>query len=75
MERKARGPMGIVELSRREAQVSLLASLGMTNKEIAVELGLSEYTVKDYVGHALRKLNCGRRAELASYVRRAAGLA
>ena len=57
----------MISLSRREAQVTMLIVFGKTNKEIAAELGLSDQTVKTYVSSALRKANCQRRSELATY--------
>lgn len=51
-------------LSRRERQVlgSLLS--GLTNKEIAATLNISERTVKFHVSHLLQKLGAQRRADL-----------
>src|SRR5256885_15721801 len=41
-------------LTRREQQLVQMISGGFTNKEIAVELGLSEQTVKNHVHRMLR---------------------
>ena len=41
---------------------------GMTNKEIAAEVFLSDKTVKNYVSSILSKLNLQRRAQAAAYV-------
>jgi DNA-binding NarL/FixJ family response regulator len=46
-------------LTRREQQLVQMISGGFTNKEIAVELGLSEQTVKNHVHRMLRKLGAG----------------
>ncbi len=48
-------------LSRREQQLARLIAQGLTNKEIAAELGLSEQTVKNHVHHMLRKLGAADR--------------
>jgi DNA-binding NarL/FixJ family response regulator len=42
-------------LTRREQQLVPLISEGLTNKEIAVRLGISEQTVKNHVSRMLRK--------------------
>ncbi len=44
-------------LSRREKEVVKLLCLHFTNKEIARMLGLSHYTIRNYVSQLLRKLN------------------
>ena len=44
-------------VSRREAQVLALVLRGRKGAEIAVELGISEYTVKDHLKHAYAKLD------------------
>jgi DNA-binding NarL/FixJ family response regulator len=43
-------------LTRREQQLVGLVSRGLTNKEIAVELRLSEQTVKNHIHRMLRKV-------------------
>ncbi len=43
-------------LSRREQQLTNLISEGLTNKEIASQLNLSEQTVKNHVHRMLRKV-------------------
>jgi len=48
-------------LTRREQQLVHLISRGLTNKEIASELNLSEQTVKNHVHRMLRKLGAGDR--------------
>lgn len=51
-------------LSDREGEVSQLLRLGLSNKEIARELGLRGPTVKSHVSEVLRKLGMARRHEL-----------
>ena len=48
-------------LTRREQQLVELISRGLTNKEIAVELGLSEQTVKNHIHRVLRKVGVSDR--------------
>jgi DNA-binding NarL/FixJ family response regulator len=43
-------------LTRREQQLIQMISRGLTNKEIALQLNLSEQTVKNHVHRMLRKL-------------------
>jgi DNA-binding NarL/FixJ family response regulator len=50
-------------LSERERQVLGLVAAGATNREIAVKLHLSPYTVKDYASSLYRKLEVRNRLE------------
>jgi two-component system, NarL family, response regulator DevR len=51
-------------LSRREREVLASILNGLTNKEIASTLNISERTVKFHVSHLLQKLGAHRRADL-----------
>ncbi len=51
------------ELSPREMEVFELLVRGMSNKEIANELNISEGTVRVHVSHLLPKLGCTDRAQ------------
>lgn len=55
---------GSGQLSQREREVLMSVSRGLTNKEIASALNISERTVKFHVSHLLEKLGARRRAEL-----------
>lgn len=55
-------------LTTRESQVVRLAAIGMTNKTIASELGLSEHTVKNYLFRVFEKLGVSSRVELLFYL-------
>jgi two-component system, NarL family, nitrate/nitrite response regulator NarL len=55
-------------LTVRELQVVKCAARGKTNKSIAVELGLSEHTVKNYLFRAFEKLGVSSRVELLFYL-------
>jgi DNA-binding NarL/FixJ family response regulator len=57
-------------LSAREREVLSHVANGLTNKEIASELILSEHTVRNHVSRILDKLGLSRRAEAASYAAR-----
>lgn len=50
-------------LSLREVEVLDLIARGYPNKAIALELGISEHTVKFHVGSVLAKLNAASRSE------------
>ncbi len=49
--------LGHLRVSRREAEVLALVLRGRKGSEIAAELGISEYTVKDHLKHAYAKLD------------------
>ncbi|HWH92831.1 MAG TPA: response regulator transcription factor [Baekduia sp.] len=53
------------DLTRRERDVLTLICRGYANKRIALELGLSEKTVKAHVGHLLAKLGVNDRTQAA----------
>jgi NarL family two-component system response regulator LiaR len=52
-------------LTPREREVLELLGRGFANKRIALELGLSEKTVKTHVGHVLEKLGVSDRTQAA----------
>lgn len=57
-------------LSEQERKILDLIAKGMTNKEIAGEIFLSDKTVKNYVSSILSKLNLRRRSEAAAFIAR-----
>jgi len=54
-------------LSKRELDVVRCVSEGMTNREVASHLALSEHTVKNYIFRTFDKLGVSNRAELILY--------
>lgn len=62
-------PAGIIDqpLSRRELEVVALLRHGMTNKEVAAHLFLSELTIETHVKNILRKLSLKSRTQIAAY--------
>jgi DNA-binding NarL/FixJ family response regulator len=54
-------------LTAREEQVVALVADGLSNREVARELGLSVHTVKKYVFHIFDKLGISSRVELTLY--------
>jgi DNA-binding CsgD family transcriptional regulator len=61
------GAKGLVQLSRREREVAALVARGLTNREIARTLVLSERTAENHVQHILTKLGFGSRAQIAAW--------
>ena len=53
-------------LTRREKEVAFLVGRGMTNRQIASELVLSEHTVHHHVTNILKKMNLSSRQQIAS---------
>jgi len=58
---------GNVLVTPREEQVVALVAEGLSNREIAQELGLSEHTVKKYLFRIFEKLGISTRVELVLY--------
>jgi two-component system, NarL family, response regulator len=54
--------VGAEDLSQREMDVVRRVAAGLSNKEIAAQLSLSEETVKTYMKSILSKLNAGDRS-------------
>ena len=63
-------PVTVEDLSPREGQVLALLIEGATNKEIALQLGISERTVKAHVTGIFNKLGAGSRAEAVAIAMR-----
>lgn len=55
---------GVEQLSRREMEVVTSVAQGLTNREIAKHLGLSEHTVKNYLFRIYDKVGVSSRVEL-----------
>jgi DNA-binding NarL/FixJ family response regulator len=56
-------------LSKREREVAELVAEGLSNRDIASQLGLSEHTIKNYLFHIFEKLGMSSRVELVLYAR------
>lgn len=57
-----------LRLSRREGEVLHLACQGLTDKEIAAELGIACPTVRTYVSRLLIKTGAANRTQLGALV-------
>ncbi len=57
------------QFTRRETEILQLVSDGLSNKEIASQLGLELQTVKNYVHNILEKLRVRNRGAAAAYAR------
>ena len=58
---------GLTLLTPREEQVVALVADGLSNRYIALELGLSEHTIKKYLFRIFDKLGVSTRVELVLY--------
>ncbi len=63
-----RGASPVGGLTRREREIAALLAEGLTNKEIASRLVISQRTVETHVDHVLGKLGITSRAQVASWV-------
>jgi DNA-binding CsgD family transcriptional regulator len=64
----APAPHAADTLTRRELQIAMLIGDGKSDKEIAIQLGISGYTVREHIRRVFAKLNVGRRAAIVSYI-------
>ena len=59
-------PNPLEQLSPQERRVLALTAEGKTNKEVGLDLGLSEKTVKNYLANIFAKLNVTTRTQAAA---------
>jgi DNA-binding NarL/FixJ family response regulator len=57
-----------LDLTSREREVAILVARGLTNRQIAQELVLSEHTVITHVRNILKKLNLRSRTQLTLWI-------
>lgn len=55
-------------LTARESEVAGLVATGLTNKQIARRLRISEWTVVNHLRQVMRKLDCASRVQVARWV-------
>jgi DNA-binding NarL/FixJ family response regulator len=63
------GHASLMPLSSRELQIAHLISFGLSNKEIARQLGIEATTVKNHVHNICEKLKVHRRGEVTVRIR------
>ena len=63
----------IEKLSKRQKQLLILLDKGMSNRDIAENLGISEHTVKVHLWRLFRRLNVKSRSQ-ASHLARTQGM-
>jgi two-component system nitrate/nitrite response regulator NarL len=63
------GQTDMMPLSRRELQIAPLIDRGLSNKQIARQLGIEAATVKNHIHNICRKLNVHRRGEATARMR------
>jgi two-component system response regulator DevR len=61
------GPVRTQSLAPQEERVLALVAEGLTNKEIAAALQLSDKTVKNYLSNMFQKLHISRRSQAATF--------
>jgi DNA-binding NarL/FixJ family response regulator len=75
LRERTSGPDPAAALSGQEKRVLELIGEGMTNRQIAEHMFLSEKTAKNYVSSLLSKLGMQRRSQAAAFAARMAGAA
>ena len=63
--RRPVGDTGV--LSAREEEVAALVSQGLTNRQIASELSISEHTVATHITRILKRLGLNSRSRLSAW--------
>lgn len=61
-------PLADEDLTDAEARIAEVVARGLSNKEIAAELGISVRTVETHISHILSKKQFGSRVDIARYV-------
>jgi len=62
------GPVPAGPLTPREREVAELVAQGLTNRQIAARLYLSERTAQNHVQHILAKLHLPNRSQIAVWI-------
>jgi DNA-binding NarL/FixJ family response regulator len=66
--RRVLSAVGDSVLTKREQEVAVLLADGLSNREIAKQLGLSQHTVNNYLFKSYEKLGISSRVEMVLYV-------
>jgi DNA-binding CsgD family transcriptional regulator len=67
-ERRVPGDTSLPALTRRQEEVAVLVARGLTNKQIATRLSISEHTVVTHVARIFKKQGFHSRVQIASLV-------
>ena len=57
------------DLTQRQRQLMSLVAMGLSNKEIAANLNLSEFTVKNHIYRVMKQVDADSRHEAATLIR------
>jgi DNA-binding NarL/FixJ family response regulator len=57
------------DLTHRQRQLMSLVAMGLSNKEIAANLNLSEFTVKNHIYRVMKQVDADSRHEAATLIR------
>lgn len=69
VEAAARSPVSRPDLTLRQQQLVGLVAQGLTNKEIASRLNLSEFTVRNHIHRILKQVDAESRSEAVETIR------
>lgn len=62
-------PVGEIKLSKRQKQLILMLDRGLSNRDIAAELNISEHTVKVHLWRLFRRIGVKSRTQTLHYAR------
>jgi len=68
-EMPVKRPASRPDLTMRQQQLMVLVAKGLTNKEIASGLNLSEFTVRNHIHRILKQVDAGSRSEAVETIR------
>src|SRR5207237_5117106 len=68
-ETPVKRPASKPDLTLRQQQLVTLVANGLTNKEIASHLNLSEFTVRNHIHRILKQVDVGSRSEAVDTIR------
>lgn len=68
-EKSAKRAVPRRDLTMRQQQLMALVAKGLTNKEIASRLNLSEFTVRNHIHRVLKQVEAGSRSEAVKTIR------
>jgi DNA-binding NarL/FixJ family response regulator len=69
MEPQDSAAAGQYSLTQRQRQLMSLVAMGLSNKEIAANLNLSEFTVKNHIYRVMRQVDAQSRHEAVALIR------